>query len=70
MANNRINCHKCEYYYVTWDNQHPHGCKALGFKSGTMPSLVVFQSSGAKCRFYSPKNSRKSKKSGKNKIIV
>jgi len=69
MASNRINCHRCKYYYVTWEKKNPHGCKALGFKSSIVPSLVVFQSSGTKCKFYSPKNTGKPKPK-KNIIIV
>jgi hypothetical protein len=67
MANNRINCHKCKYYYVTWENQHPHGCKAMGFKSKIFPSIVVFQSSGDNCKYYTPKNKNRA---GKKKSII
>jgi hypothetical protein len=33
----------------------PHGCKAFGFKSRQMPSLVVFQSSGKACQAFADK---------------
>jgi len=69
MVNNRISCHKCKYYYVTWEKKHPHGCRAMGFKSKIMPSLVVFQSSGSSCKYYSPKK-KDIDKSKKNIIIV
>jgi hypothetical protein len=49
------NCYKCRFYYVTWDSQHPNGCKAIGFKTRGLPSVVVFQSSGKPCEFYKEK---------------
>lgn len=36
-----VNCHNCEHYYVTWDEQTPHGCRAMGFKSKQIPNIVV-----------------------------
>ncbi|MGM0519706.1 MAG: uracil-DNA glycosylase [Campylobacterota bacterium] len=52
----RIICQKCVYYYVTWEKQNPHGCKAYGFKSKLIPSRVVKNSSGHDCNFYVQKN--------------
>ncbi|WP_310442473.1 uracil-DNA glycosylase [Sulfurimonas sp.] len=52
----RINCRKCEYYFVTWEAARPHGCKAYRFKSPQIPSLVVFQSSGSDCTMFKEKN--------------
>ncbi|MEA3354707.1 MAG: uracil-DNA glycosylase [Campylobacterota bacterium] len=52
----RIVCQKCKHYYVTWDSAKPHGCRAYGFKSKAVPSLVVKQSSNISCSFYEPKN--------------
>ncbi|MBT5935309.1 MAG: uracil-DNA glycosylase [Sulfurimonas sp.] len=51
----RLNCRKCEHYYVTWEKTKPHGCKAYGFKSSQIPSMVVFQSSGVECSMYEQK---------------
>ena len=51
----RIVCQKCKYYYVTWIQAQPHGCKAYGFKSRKIPSMVVKQSSGENCKFYESK---------------
>jgi hypothetical protein len=48
----RIICQKCKYYYVTWRKYKPHGCKAYGFMSLQLPSIVVKQSSGTSCNFY------------------
>lgn len=49
---NRIICQKCIYYYVTWEVAKPHGCKAYGFKSKIIPSIVVKNTSKSDCSFY------------------
>ena len=51
----RINCRKCEYYFVTWEAGKPHGCKAYGFKSAQIPSIVVHSSSGEDCSLFKAK---------------
>ena len=51
----RIICQRCKYYYVTWEKNKPHGCRAYGFKSQQIPSVVVKQSSGSDCNFYEDK---------------
>ncbi|SFV68215.1 hypothetical protein MNB_SM-5-878 [hydrothermal vent metagenome] len=55
----RINCRKCEYYFVTWQSNQPHGCRAYGFKSAQMPSMVVFKSSGSACSLFKEKQTHK-----------
>ncbi|MBE2905201.1 uracil-DNA glycosylase [Anoxybacillus flavithermus] len=45
----RVNCYECKHFYVTWDAQMPRGCRAFGFKSAALPSIVVKQSSGTPC---------------------
>jgi len=55
----RINCRRCQSYYVTWENGKPHGCKAYGFKSAQIPSMVVFKSSGIECAQYREKPLKK-----------
>ncbi len=55
----RINCRRCEFYFVTWEKGKPHGCRAYGFKSPQIPSLVVFQSSGTDCSLFKLKTSAK-----------
>lgn len=52
----RIVCQKCIYYFVTWQPSKPHGCKAYGFKSQSIPSTVVKNSSGSDCSFFRLKN--------------
>lgn len=51
----RIICQRCRHYFVTWEKGQPHGCRAYGFKSKQIPSVVVKQSSGHDCSYYSPK---------------
>ncbi|MGB3752002.1 MAG: uracil-DNA glycosylase [Arcobacteraceae bacterium] len=51
----RIICQRCVHYYVTWEKNKPHGCRAYGFKSQITPSIVVRQSSGSQCNFYEDK---------------
>ena len=56
MPSERINCRNCKFYYITWDANMPHGCKAFGFKTRQIPSVVVYQSSGQACQGYEEKN--------------
>lgn len=56
MIQDNINCRKCRYYYITWENKIPHGCKAFGFKSRQLPSLVVLRSSGKACQAFMEKS--------------
>ena len=54
----KIVCQKCKYYYITWDKNRPHGCKAYNFKSNLICSIVVKKNSGVNCTlFQSKKNS-------------
>ncbi len=55
MNSERIDCHKCRFYFVTWNKRFPHGCKAMGFKSRFIPSLDVRRISGAACMMYDEK---------------
>ncbi|RJQ65980.1 MAG: uracil-DNA glycosylase [Desulfobacteraceae bacterium] len=45
----RIDCHRCSHYFVTWQREHPHGCKRMGFKSALLPSAEVYRASGTAC---------------------
>ncbi len=51
----KIICQRCKHYFVTWQSNKPHGCRAYAFKSQPLPSMVVLQSSGMPCSFYQPK---------------
>ncbi|TYO74197.1 uracil-DNA glycosylase [Rossellomorea marisflavi] len=45
----KVNCFQCAYFYTTWEPAHPRGCRGYGFKTKSMPSAVVHQSSGHPC---------------------
>lgn len=53
------NCNKCQHYYITWDKVFPYGCKAMGFKSYKIPSVVVRESSGQECLAFTEKQTNK-----------
>jgi L,D-peptidoglycan transpeptidase YkuD (ErfK/YbiS/YcfS/YnhG family) len=53
-----IDCGKCIHFYITWDKHYPKGCKAMGFKSVEMPSIIVYKSSGADCLRFEMKEAR------------
>ena len=55
MSQQRIQCQKCIYYFVTWQPDRPHGCKAFNFKSKILPAMAVKQSSGSDCELYKQK---------------
>ena len=49
--NNSIKCHGCYFFYITYKQSKPYGCKAYGFISKILPAKVVFDSSGKKCAY-------------------
>lgn len=54
-----VDCHKCIYYFVTWDKNFPKGCKLFGFKGRKLPSQSVFEASGEKCGCFVQKEMKK-----------
>jgi len=56
MRNQKIDCHKCRHYYVTWNKDYPHGCRAMEFKGRFMPSISVRRISGRECLMYHEKH--------------
>ncbi|RAK20506.1 hypothetical protein B0I26_104158 [Anoxybacillus vitaminiphilus] len=58
MQNKRMNCYQCKHFYVTWDPMFPRGCRAFAFKSASLPSIVVFQSSGQPCMKFEQKQKK------------
>lgn len=56
LTASHINCHGCKNYYITWDKAAPYGCRFFGFKSKSIPSMVVLASSGEHCNGHQPKN--------------
>ncbi len=55
MNNKNVICRNCSYYYITWDNNFPYGCKLFGIKSKKLPSVVVYQTSGKDCEGFEQK---------------
>lgn len=53
------NCRACRYYYITWDEKFPHGCKAMRFKSRRLPHLDVLESSGTHCLLFLAKETER-----------
>ncbi len=51
-------CLDCRHYYVTWDRDFPHGCRAMGFKSRTAPCLVAKDVSGLECLSFAAKKGK------------
>lgn len=54
-----ITCTECKHYYITWDNNFPYGCRAMGFKCRNSPSKSVYKSSGMECLLFEPKENNK-----------
>ncbi len=63
-----IDCFSCKHFYITWDRNFPYGCKALGFKSRSIPSAEVYKASARECLRYDKKlnvpNRSKSQRTG------
>lgn len=49
FAKMKPNCFSCLYFAVTWDQNNPRGCRAYGFQTRELPSVVVKKSSGLDC---------------------
>lgn len=59
--NIKINCRKCSHYYITWDTNHPYGCKVMGFKGRQLPSIAVLNSTGHHCLLFKDKHIKQTK---------
>jgi hypothetical protein len=51
----KINCVTCKHYFVTWEPAFPKGCRAYGFKTSELPSVLVKRSSGLPCMNFESK---------------
>lgn len=58
-ADEKPNCFKCKYLQITYQKNFPYSCRAMGFKSVKMPSLVVYESSGYFCQAFEEKKIKK-----------
>ena len=52
MPRKKIDCFKCEHFYITWDKRFPYGCRAMGFKTANIPSGDVCRASGEECLWF------------------
>ena len=43
-------CVQCRFYYVTWQANTPHGCKAYGFMTAGPPDEKVFEMTSTPCQ--------------------
>ena len=48
---NHVRCHGCAHYFVTYDRKRPYGCAKFGFKTKSLPSQVVIESTGMQCAY-------------------
>jgi len=46
---------RCKHYQVTFDSTAPRGCKLYQFKTASMPSILVKQSTGHDCTSFEEK---------------
>jgi len=59
MTDMRIDCHKCIFYYVTWNPNFPHGCRGMVFKSRRYPINEVRSiMNGKGCLLFTEKKKR------------
>jgi hypothetical protein len=49
MKKEKTICFDCKYFFITWDDRFPRGCRAMDFKSKKMPSKLVYEASGMPC---------------------
>jgi hypothetical protein len=50
-AKKHVKCHGCAHYFVTHDRNRPYGCSKFGFKTKSLPSRVVIESTGMQCAY-------------------
>ena len=53
---NKVRCHGCYFFYITYKKNRPYGCKKFGFISKIIPSNEVFNTTGTECAYKSYKN--------------
>ena len=51
QVKNLVRCYGCAHYFVTHDRKRPHGCAKFGFKTKSLPSQVVIESTGMQCAY-------------------
>ncbi len=54
-----IDCFSCRFFFITYEQQFPYGCRAARFKSRRMPSREMFAGSGMDCQFFHEKENHR-----------
>lgn len=57
--NARPDCTRCAHFFVTWEPEHPKGCRAYGFRAKADPCVVVERESGQPCQLFEAKGAPK-----------
>ena len=63
---NIVRCHGCLHYFVTHDRYRPYGCARFGFKTKSLPSQVVVESTGMQCAYREDRPSAQGGDNAKN----
>ena len=48
---NSVRWHGVATYFVTYGRNRPYGCAKFGFKTKSLPSQVVIESTGMQCAY-------------------
>jgi hypothetical protein len=51
----RPKCARCAHYFITYDPRFPYGCRAMKFKSRSLPQNEVEAASGMPCQTFQPR---------------
>lgn len=55
----KVNCLKCQHYFITFDPVAPKGCRAYGIKSSQLPSVIIKQANnGNNCMGFKEKEKK------------
>ena len=65
-----IRCHGCVHYFVTYDRHRPYGCSLFGFKTKSLPSQLVIESTGMQCAYREDRGPTKSGRKVENQRKV
>ncbi len=57
-ASRKPDCMHCRHFFIRWHGEFPRGCRAYGFRSPEVPSVVVLRESGLPCQLFKPRRRR------------
>jgi hypothetical protein len=64
MKDSGPQCRHCQYFYHTYNQQTPYGCRKFAFQSKLMPQLLIKQAdAGRNCQAFKPKTLKPCKSS-------